>query len=98
MLYNDNELNKGVFIIMFFELLRKISLFSLSFFILITTSIATSKGVNETTVAIINNDYYDKKKDYLSEIEEKSNLFDVFEVESLREETVKHFRLEDGTY
>lgn len=39
-----------------------------------------------------------KENNYLNEIKTKEKEFNEFEIETLREENVKHFRLQDGTY
>lgn len=79
------------------KIFKKASIIVLSF---IVAFVLTSTVVNA-------NDYSDFEKkeneasesnDYLSEIEEKSQYLDIFEIESLREAGVKHFRLEDGSY
>lgn len=39
-----------------------------------------------------------KTEKFLAEVTEKSKTLDMFEVETMREENVKHYRLPDGTY
>lgn len=79
------------------KIFKKASIIVLSF---IVAFVLTSAVVNA-------NDYSDferkeneasESNDYLTEIEEKSQYLDIFEIESLREAGVKHFRLEDGSY
>ena len=74
----------------------------LSYICLLITMIYISiSSLSFNVYAKIQNDGLDEHQiysDYKSEIKEKSINLNLFEIETLREESVKHFRLEDGTY
>ncbi len=57
-------------------------------------------SIKQNSTILANNNYniQSKNKKFFDEVNEKSKLFNIFEIETLREKDVKHFRLEDGTY
>ncbi len=59
---------------------------------------ATGKTKNAESQNRYNVTLTDDSPEYVREIAEKSQIYDEFEVVSLREENVKHFALADGTF
>lgn len=57
-------------------------------------------SIKQNSTILANNNYniQSKNKKFFDEVNEKSKLSNIFEIETLREKDVKHFRLEDGTY
>ena len=81
------------------RVIKRIYIFALAFLLTVfTVSISTNVNASDLNQITSKNDIVNNTEQFLSEVAEKSKISDVFEVESLREENVKHFRLEDGTY
>lgn len=81
------------------RVIKRIYIFVLMFLLTVfTTSIGTNVNASDLNQITSKNDVVSNNERFLSEVAEKSKTSDIFEVESMREENVKHFRLEDGTY
>lgn len=81
------------------RVIKRIYIFVLMFLLTVfTASIGTNVNASDLNQITSKNDVVSNNERFLSEVAEKSKTSDIFEVESMREENVKHFRLEDGTY
>ncbi len=75
--------------------MNKVPLLLLLFLVFISFSSVVAYSNDDNSVDLIQTTKYDN---YMEEINDKSRYSSEFEIETLREKCVKHFRLSNGTY